>query len=55
MGIFEVYVIWIGRWDMGVFIGGMLLADIQFLRRDLFPKPSLTLTGSSSSSQSGGK
>lgn len=51
IGIFEFYVIWIGRWDMGLFIGGMLLAEIQFLRRDLFPEPSLSLNDSTNLSQ----
>ena len=55
MGIFEFYVLWIGRWDMGLFLGGMLLAEVQFLRRDLFPEPSLALNDSTIPSQSGGK
>lgn len=43
MVFFVWYVLWIGHWEMTLFLGGMLLAEIQFLRRDLFPKPSLGL------------
>jgi peptidoglycan/LPS O-acetylase OafA/YrhL len=37
VGMLVFYVLWIGHWEMGLFLGGTFLADLQFLRRDLFP------------------
>jgi hypothetical protein len=40
---------------LGLFLGGTLLAEIQFLRRDLFPEPSLALNDSVIPSPSRGR
>jgi len=40
MTIFVAYILKIGHWEMCLFLGGMLLAEIQFLRREIFPEQS---------------
>jgi peptidoglycan/LPS O-acetylase OafA/YrhL len=43
LGMFVLYTLWIGQWDLGLFLGGAFLAELQFLRRDLFPSHSTSL------------
>jgi hypothetical protein len=43
MTILVAYVLKIGHWEICLFLGGMLLAEIQFLRREMFPEQSPAL------------
>jgi peptidoglycan/LPS O-acetylase OafA/YrhL len=45
LGMFVLYALWIGQWDLGLFLGGAFLAELQFLRRELFPPHSIGLLG----------